>query len=246
MSKVAKSSFRSSHNSQPKNESIWFDSDEFESITSDHFEPEYWHKNHSIIGSALGRGTTYFFAHAGSEFVLRHYRRGGLIGKLLTDQYLYTGLSNTRAWQEMSLLLKLKELTLPAPTPVAARVTKNLFYYQADIITKKIPHAQDVHQHLLTEPLSAEIWECIGATIAKFHTNQIYHHDLNIHNIMLDKDDKVWLIDFDKCATRNGEKWKKENLDRLARSLKKEKNKHSEYHFKDENWDALKSGYSSS
>lgn len=224
-------------------EIVWYDSDVLKNVTGQFFQADYWLEQGAITGSAAGRGTTYFFRHESSDFVLRRYRRGGLIGKLLTDQYFFTGLNKTRAWREMNLLIRMKELGLPAPTPVAASVKKSLFYYRADIITKKIPHAQDVHQHLLESEICSDVWQKIGATIAQFHHQQIYHHDLNIHNIMLDDQDKVWLIDFDKCDMRTGEDWKKANLDRLLRSLNKEKANNAGYHFTEHNWRYLLSGY---
>lgn len=243
MSKDVKKAPKGASNAQSQGELIWFDSDEFEDVSEKHFRPRYWKKQNAIMGSARGRGTTYFFKHNHRSFVLRHYRRGGLIGKLLTDQYFFTGFSKTRAWREMDLLMRMKELGLPAPIPVAARVQKHFFYYRADLITKKIPAARDAHQHLRKREIGSEAWRRIGATIAQFHHHQIYHHDLNIHNIMLSDKGKVWLIDFDKCEIRTGENWKKANLGRLRRSLNKEKANNFDYHFSEDNWQLLLSGY---
>ncbi|MEP4892409.1 MAG: 3-deoxy-D-manno-octulosonic acid kinase [Aliiglaciecola sp.] len=210
---------------------------------SEHFSPTFWQQNNSVIGSAAGRGTTHFIQSEQHKLVLRHYRRGGLIGKILNDQYLYLGLPSTRAFQEYLLLEKMKGMGLPAPTPVAYRVVKKGLYYHGDLITLKIPNAQDIHHVLQTRPLSEQEWRDIGNTIALFHQQQIYHHDLNIHNIMLDDAGKVWLIDFDKCAEKDGESWKQNNLDRLLRSLNKESNKMANYHFEHKNWSLLIDGY---
>jgi 3-deoxy-D-manno-octulosonic acid kinase len=229
--------------SLPKGHAIWFNSELVEQVSDDWFDPEYWRKLGQLKGSAVGRGTTYFFSFEHNDWVLRHYKRGGLVGKALNDQYLYTGLNQTRAWQELRLLQKLNDLALPAPTPLAARVIKHFGYYTADLISAKIAEAQDIHQILLERLLSSQIWDSIGATIAMFHQHQVYHHDLNIHNIMLDHKDKVWLIDFDKCAIKAGEGWKQDNLDRLLRSLKKESTKANNYHFSNQNWLSLISGY---
>ncbi len=174
---------------------------------------------------------------------MRHYRRGGLIGKVLNDQYLFTGLANTRAWQELQLLQKLTKLALPVPKPVAARVCRQGMHYTADIVTVKIADAIDCHEHLSAQPLHHEIWLKIGNTIALLHQNQVYHHDLNIHNIMLDTQGKVWIIDFDKCAVKTGHRWKQNNLDRLLRSLLKERNKNQHYHYDKDCWQALMEGY---
>lgn len=229
----------------PKGHAIWFNSELVEQVSNDWFEPEYWRKQGRLDGSALGRGTTYFLRHQDKSLVLRHYKRGGLIGKVLNDQYLFAGLNKTRAWQEFTLLLKLGEIGLPAPTPVAARVIRSLGYYTADLITAKIDNAHDLHQLLLKRSLTPELWESIGSTIALFHQHQVYHHDLNIHNIMLDADQRIWLIDFDKCAIKHGQRWKPDNLNRLHRSLKKEFAKANYYHFTEHDWLSLVNGYQS-
>lgn len=227
------------------NQHIWADKHYLPDITPEFFDGQYWRQKKALIGTSVGRGTTYFFKHNDQEFVLRHYLRGGLIGKLLTDQYLFTGSENTRAQQERKLLQHLQSLGLPAPVPVASNITKKGFHYCADLITLKIPNAIDVHHILLEKTLSEEIWQRIGQTIAQFHQHQIYHHDLNIHNIMLDDSGKVWLIDFDKCTVKTGEEWKQQNVDRLLRSLQKEQQKSESYNYISQNWQELMAGYSS-
>ncbi|RND29619.1 3-deoxy-D-manno-octulosonic acid kinase, partial [Vibrio cholerae] len=51
---------------------------------------------------------------------------------------------------------------------------------------------------------------------------QVNHTDLNIHNILIDDEEKVWIIDFDKCDVQSGHSWKQGNLNRLKRSFDKE------------------------
>lgn len=225
-------------------EIIRFDSHYLPDCRSEYFEPEYWQQQNAVIGSALGRGTTHFIKAGMHELVLRHYCRGGLMSIVLSDQYLYLGISSTRAYQEFKLLKRINELGLPAPTPVAYRIIKKGMYYQADLITLKIANANDVHHILQTRSLTQQEWEKIGETIALFHQQQIFHHDLNIHNIMLDNQSKAWLIDFDKCAVKGGNTWKQKNLDRLLRSLNKEKVKFANYHFQASDWQMLLDGYS--
>ena len=88
---------------------------------------------------------------------------------------------------------------------------------------KKISSAKDLHHILLANSLTADVWKKIGQTIAKFHHHQIYLHDLNIHNIMLDIENEVWLIDFDKCQIRQGSNWKNSNIARLKRSFERKR-----------------------
>ncbi len=219
-----------------------FDVEHFSAPIPTMFTGQYWQTQDAITGQAEGRGTTYFFQHNENEYVLRHYRRGGLIGKVLSDQYFYTGIEQSRAWQEFKLLQHMQTLELPCPTPIAAMLKKSGVYYQADIISIKIPNAQDLHQFLLEKALTKDVWQKIGQTIAEFHHHQIYHHDLNIHNIMLDAEHGVWLIDFDKCGIKQGHNWKKSNMARLKRSFEKEKRLRN-IHWQLSDWQIIMSAY---
>jgi 3-deoxy-D-manno-octulosonic acid kinase len=221
---------------------ILFDAERFPEVTSQMFTGQHWQKQNAITGQAIGRGTTYFFQYNKNEYVLRHYYRGGFIGKVLSDQYLYTGFEQSRAWQEFKLLQHMQTLNLACPTPIAAMLNKSGLCYRADIITTRIPYAQDLHHLLLEKSLTADVFQKIGQTIAKFHNNQIYHHDLNIHNIMLDAEHSVWLIDFDKCGIKLGDKWKRSNMSRLKRSFQKEQRLRN-IHWKYADWKILMSAY---
>jgi 3-deoxy-D-manno-octulosonic acid kinase len=66
------------------------------------------------------------------------------------------------------------------------------------------------------------VWSRIGDTLGRFHREGVFHADLNAHNVLLDADEAVWLIDFDRGALRaSGTEWKRANLSRLFRSLQK-------------------------
>ena len=221
-------------------------------ISSDWFEPDYWRSLNAIIGQSSGRNTTHFVHHNNVAMVLRHYYRGGLFGKLIKDHYWFSGIESTRAYRELSLLEKLDALNLPAPKPIAARVQQQGKFYRADILIEKIANAEDVFHRLRRTPLNADVWQSIGKTIRLFHDHNVYHSDLNIHNIMCDTQDQIFLIDFDKCdikphdAINSGEPpsgWREKNLQRLMRSLTKEKNKYDEFFWSDNDWQSLMTGY---
>lgn len=207
------------------------------------FDGSYWHAKGGITGTAQGRGTTYFIKCEEHNWVLRHYYRGGMIGKLIHDTYLFTGINNTRAIKEHILLSQLAQWQLPAPRPVACRIRRSGLGYQADIISERINNAEDLYTRLLREPVSHELWQRIGETIAAFHRKGVYHHDLNIHNILLDDNEQVWVIDFDQGEIRSGDNWQQGNIARLLRSFHKEKTKHPTMHWQDENWQLLLQSY---
>ena len=188
--------------------------------------------------AAGGRGAAWIVpASDGGEWVLRHYRRGGLPAKILADTYLWTGLDNTRPWREWRLLAELHALGLPVPRPVAARVVRSGIAYRGDLITRRVPAARSLAELLV--PAAASIpWRAVGACIRRFHEAGVWHADLNAHNILVDDTGGVWLIDFDRGERRGGDgAWKQENLVRLSRSL------HKLGHGDAQGWQALQQGY---
>ena len=228
-----------------------YDSDEISSFIPDMLNGEYWQQQNAIVGSAQGRGTTWFIATENAanvqrNWVLRHYYRGGLIGKVINDQYLFTGLENTRAAREFSLLKSMRALGLPAPKPVAFRVVRQGLFYRADLLSSRIENADDLVGILSKKTISDQLWQQIGQVIKSFHQHGIYHHDLNAHNILIDDNDKVWLIDFDQGEQRTKQvKWPEENMSRLLRSFRKEQHRVTNFHWAEKNWRALLNGYQS-
>ncbi|PKH07532.1 3-deoxy-D-manno-octulosonic acid kinase [Moritella sp. Urea-trap-13] len=223
---------------------LFFQDELKDEITSEYFDGAYWQRNNAIIGSAFGRGITWFFKINNDEFVLRHYHRGGLIGKLIKDGYCYTGLKNTRAYQEFLVTQQLVDKNLPVPQPIAGQVIKHGLFYRADLITQKIAGANDLVAVLKDRALNQVDYQQIGAMIRRFHDVNLWHADLNTHNIILDGDGKWWLIDFDRCKFKPAaDAWKQANLARLKRSFVKEKNKDTAFKWQTTDWDLLLAGY---
>lgn len=221
-----------------------YDAQVLKKFVPEMLDAHYWQQKKAIVGTAQGRGTTYFIKHKSVDMVLRHYYRGGLVGKLIRDSYVYTGLENTRAKQEFDLLVLMVGLALPVPKPIAYRVRQHKLVYQADILTARINNAQDLVSMLQQRPLSREEWCRVGNVIAHFHHEGIYHHDLNCHNILLDNAGKVWLIDFDqgKQLPLSGG-WQQQNLARLQRSFIKESKRLQPFYWHPEHWSYLQEGY---
>ena len=119
-----------------------------------------------------------------------------------------------------------------------------MFSYKADILVEVIPGAVDVFRLLREKQLSAELWQKLGAVIKELHDAGVYHSDLNCHNLMLDDHDKAWIVDFDKCDFREEGDWKEANIQRLLRSLRKEKEKNETFYWKESrDWPELLTGY---
>ena len=214
---------------QLDNQTIWYDETLLKEDPQQVFDAEFWQNAGKVIGSAQGRGTTWFVQTEIVEAALRHYRRGGLFGKLVEDSYLFSSWEKTRSYQECQLLNTLIEAGVNVPRPIAARAVKSGLTYKADLLSEKIPNARDLVSILMEKTLPAEMYQKIGYEIRKMHDAQVNHTDLNIHNILIDEQDKVWIIDFDKCYQQSGNGWKQSNLDRLKRSFEKEVGKRGIY-----------------
>ncbi|OLQ86128.1 3-deoxy-D-manno-octulosonic acid kinase [Vibrio panuliri] len=207
---------------QVDNQTIWYDETLLKEDPKQVFSPEFWQKNGQVIGSAQGRGTTWFVKTKLLDAALRHYRRGGLFGKIVNDSYLFSRWEKTRSYQEYQLLQVLIGAGVNVPRPIAARAIKQGLVYKADLLSEKIANAKDLVSVLSENALSDEMYQKIGQEIRKMHDAQVNHTDLNIHNILIDDQEKVWIIDFDKCNRQSGDDWKQSNLDRLKRSFEKE------------------------
>jgi tRNA A-37 threonylcarbamoyl transferase component Bud32 len=222
----------------------WLREDSLPSLSSDVFEPSFWQARNAVTGTATGRGTTWFVRHGDGELVLRHYRRGGLFGRLVKDLYAGIDPGNSRAMRELALLAAMREEGLPVPVPIGARLRRVGPLYRADLLIARISSARDLLAVLQTGTLSADQWQQIGAMIGRFHSAGIDHTDLNIHNILLDDAGQSWLIDFDKCSRRTAGDWQQANLARLRRSLDKEKRIDPGLCWNGAEWQALLKGYS--
>ncbi len=221
-----------------------YDDSRLSDFSSQLLDPEFWQQQNQVIGQVHGRGITWFVDYHGDELVLRHYYRGGLVGKIINDSYWFKSYETTRAVREFYLLLKLSNLGLPVPQPIACRVIKDRMFYTADLLMSRIKNARDLVAILPQESLSQDLWQKMGATIKAFHQQGIFHHDLNAHNILIDNNDKVWIIDFDKGEQRPINKtWQTANLQRLKRSLLKEQSKFPDFYFQDSDFIQLLKGY---
>ncbi len=178
--------------------------------------------------------------------VLRHYYRGGAIGKLLKDHYAYIGLTRSRPFCEFDLLAKLTQQGLPAPKPIALHVKRKKLgrCYQGDIITQRIQGSTDLASILSERPATENEITTVGQTLRRFHDHNVYHHDLNAHNILIDNESRAWLIDFDRGAIRpNTQGWKGANLSRLQRSLNKESQRQAQFFWSEDDWTLLLNSY---
>lgn len=165
-----------------------------------------------------GRNAAWFINLNNQSAVLKHYRRGGLMALFNHSYYFWLGRARSRSFHEFNIMRKLLQLGLPVPGVVAAACWRNKgLFYRAALITKRIEGAVP-----LARSVDLEDWYRAGQTVKLMHQHNVWHADLNVFNIMIDSNRKVWLIDFDNARLgimSNVEKFR--NVDRLHRSVKK-------------------------
>jgi 3-deoxy-D-manno-octulosonic acid kinase len=193
------------------------------------FDPDFWDARGELVAASGGRGAAWYvgspdLGSADHPWVLRHYRRGGLIARISQDRYIWSGEDRVRAFAEWRLLFYLAQRGLNVPKPVAAfyrRGGLRGLTYRCDLITQRIAHTQALSAALASNALAEPVWRAIGAAIAQLHHHGVDHADLNAHNILLDRGGKISVIDFDRGRLRAPGAWPPGNLARLQRSLAK-------------------------
>lgn len=223
---------------------ILFDARRFAQAGAESFDPAHWPGAASGSGDG-GRGAVWYVRGPFGHGVLRHYRRGGLVGRVNRDRYWWHGEDETRSFREFRLLHEMARRGLRVPQPLAAGYARDGLFYRADLLTALVPNVKTLAQRVAADFPSDATWERLGATLARFHAEGVFHADLNAHNILLDPQQDAWLIDFDRGELRRPARaWQRANLQRLQRSLHKIGAAANPRHAGA--WDALVRGYARS
>lgn len=204
------------------------------------FDRSYIFNQARDIRTKKGRGSTVLYTLDSRDLVLRHYHRGGLWGILMKDRYFAASGGSQRALLEFKLLDYMFGQGLPVPRPFMARQEHKWAFVFNDIITYQIKDSEDLFAILKKRPLTEAEACSIGMTIACFFAHGVIHTDLNVHNIMLTRD-QVYLIDFDKCyRTAIRQSHKEAMLSRLKRSFVKELQKDPAFYFREQDFNLIK------
>ena len=190
-----------------------------------------------------GRSVVWRIQVEKGSWLLKHYWRGGLVGRLVSRHYWFFGFGATRMSREFRLLRDLYEAGLPVPRPVAALTQRYLLlFYSGSLLTEYLPGGESLASRIRSATTSDVPWEAVGAVLRRFHDDGVMHHDLNASNILLGPE-QIYLIDFDKgrqVSSAGEASWKEGNLRRLRRSLDKLLEAGGDI---EDSWARLRAGY---
>jgi 3-deoxy-D-manno-octulosonic acid kinase len=203
------------------------------------FNPSGYEHAQAITGKG-GRGSAWMVDTPVGIGVLKHYRRGGWAARISSDRYVFQGAAVSRSHCEFRLLTRLRILGLPVPKPMAAFCLSQYGLYRAALLTHCIPDAQSLVEAVADRNAP---WTAIGDTLAGFHKAFVRHADLNANNILIETDQSVNFIDWDKGRIENNASdWSEAVLARLIRSLRKETS-NSDLDYLESGIDALSKAY---
>lgn len=209
------------------------------------FDPHAWQAAGLVEGQGIGRGQALFIAgQADAHWVLRHYRRGGVVAHFNADQYIGWLNAHCRPMREFDMLIRLQSLGLAVPCPIAAQAVRCAgLAYRADLITERIVDSTPLADQLARARLATANWRSLGRVLAELHSNGVWHADLNARNVLVDGQSRFHLIDFDRARFRRDGAWRQANLKRLRRSLDKFAMRWRPFYFTEADWAALCEAY---
>ena len=154
---------------------------------------------------------------------IKFYHRGGIVRHFIKNSYLKCG--KTRGEREHELLQKVRSCGISAPEPIAFAY-RGSFFYQAWLVTREIKQHLTLAQISLSDQnLAGILMQEVVKQISMLIKNKILHVDLHPGNIIVDKQNQIYFIDFDKGSIYSGSKNKLKGryVSRWNRSVLKHK-----------------------
>ena len=186
-------------------------------------------ERHPEARSFQGRGVAYAapLPRGAGRVVVRHNHHGGLLAGVTGDRFLLP----TRAPHELETSLSLAARAVPTPQIVAyALYPAGPLLRRADIASREVPDARDAEAALGAATSASEVDEVLEATarlVAALTRAGARHHDFNLKNVLLARDDAggltAYVLDVDRVEflRPRDPRVTELNLRRLTRSVRK-------------------------
>ena len=167
----------------------------------------------------------------GSRILVRHARRGGLIGRFIPDIFWW----RCRPFRELDVAERALACGVPTAEVVAAMRTRVLGpFYRGAVYTRELRDVSDLLSYLASlanrhdaDSLrrKRDTLREVGRVVRVAHDAGLYHGDLQLRNVLVRDDERpsVFLVDLDKASWRQPlpRRSRAMNLLRLSRSATK-------------------------
>jgi 3-deoxy-D-manno-octulosonic acid kinase len=150
-----------------------------------------------------GRGAAWRVRSEAGEWVVRHFRRGGAVARMLGDRY-FRG-REPRPLFELRASEAARARGVPTPRVVAAAWRVRGAFYRADLATEYVPDSADLADVTFEGRGGAEpdaAWRAAGALLRVAFDAGVRHPDLNLRNILVSTAGnrvQAWLLDLDRA-----------------------------------------------
>lgn len=155
--------------------------------------------------------------------IIKQYFRGGFISRFNKQWYLFS--SKKRGEAEFDFLTRAQKAGVAVPKPLIY-ASKGCLFYKAWLITKKIEGSENFAGLCLKdEEMAVSLLPSISKNISILIENSIHHTDLHPGNVIVDNNNKPFILDFDKACyfAGNKKKLKEKYKQRWQRAIKKYK-----------------------
>lgn len=173
--------------------------------------------------AASGRGGARRVVLRGGKVVyVRKNLRGGLARFLSRDLYL---MRPPRPIRELEATETARAAGCRVPIVHAVGVEEKGLFYRGWIVTSAIEGSQSyIHAFAAADEAGRGVLlQAAGSAIRDLHDAGVYHPDLNGHNLLIDRDGEVAVIDFDRAfvGAPGNHRVAQNNRDRFWRSMRK-------------------------
>ncbi|SMC45801.1 3-deoxy-D-manno-octulosonic acid kinase [Desulfocicer vacuolatum DSM 3385] len=157
------------------------------------------------------------------SIVIKSYQRGGWMARINKDRYLNTG--QIRSKREFDFLIAAEKAGITVPLPVAYASVGFPFYKTWLILKEVKEHRSFVRVCLEDRKRALGFLPEISNAINRLIKHNIQHVDLHPGNILLNGDNKIYIIDFDKARywSKSKSRLKKSYHQRWGRAVQKYK-----------------------
>jgi 3-deoxy-D-manno-octulosonic acid kinase len=169
-----------------------------------------------------GRGAAYAVTLGALGAVVRHARRGGLLGPLLGDRYA----GAPRFERELIWSQRLAGAGIPTPPFLAGVTYAAGLAHRADVATERVAGLDLAALFFGDAPPAPAVrdaaWRAVGRLVRSLHDAGWIHPDLQIRNVLVGgTPPRAWLLDVESCRDASGAAARRRNLERFYRSWAK-------------------------
>lgn len=174
-----------------------------------------------------GRGSAYRATlPGGRRAVVRPYRRGGILGRVVQAHYLDP---TPRPFLELIATEAARDRGVIAPEVLGARVDGGVLY-RGTLVTVELAGRVPLIVALRATRESGvrqRLAASAGRAVARLHREGVFHADLNLANLLVDPqapDAEATVIDFDRARLTDAPlpaRARRRNLERFERSRRK-------------------------